>query len=96
MMVDAGRTLTFMERVQRSESVSGFRRYVSKTKGADKLAIFFWLAVDFCWCQELGNLGMGAAVIMMVCCTYTLSVAQSSPHEVLHCCSVLLWAGANL
>lgn len=69
---------------------------MSRTKGADKLAVFFWLAVDYFWCQEEGELGMGAAAVMLVCCSYTLSVAQSSPHEVLHCVSVLLWASGNI
>lgn len=73
-----------------------FRRYMSKTKGADKLAVAFWMAVDFAWCQEQGEAAVGAAAVMLVCCLYTLSVAQSSPHEVLHCCSVLLWASGNI
>ena len=85
-----------MERVQRSRSFRSFRRYVSKANGADKIAIFFWLAVDFAWCQEAGELGMGAAAVMMVCCAYKLSITQHAPHEVLHACSVLLWASGNI
>jgi len=46
------------------------------------------------------DVGMSAAAAMMVCCTYTLAVAwgagQSSPHEVLHCLTVLLWASGGV
>lgn len=87
---------TFLQRVQSSKSVTAFRLYVSKTKGADKLAVFFWMGVDFAWCQEQGEWAMGMAAFMMLCCLYTMSVAHSSPHEVLHCCSVLLWASGNI
>ena len=77
-------------------SVRSLRRYMSRPNGADKVAVFFWFAVDFAWCQEEGEMAMGAAAVMMLACMYKLSITTNSPHEVLHCCSVLLWASGNI
>jgi hypothetical protein len=71
-------------RLWRFKSSRRFVRFISRTRGADKLAIFFWMGVDFCWCQEQAGRDTGSALCRPPHCSlvaYRSAAASSELHE---------------